>query len=467
MRKSLVAILAAVLAIGTAGAAFAGAVYVPVPDPVNPSGSTHVVQLWMTNTGAAQSAYTATVLAAESDGTQRTTPGPPASSIAGGRTSILEGIGKVGQVSLLEISTSSAVAVEARLISTTPNALASSVSPVPMISSANLLDSGKTAVLLGLRRDNTKGDYTDLGIVNLGKAVAQCQAKFFRADGSQIATTSTLAFKPLSLRSFVDAFSLLGELQAADARAEVSCNQPFYAYATTYTAASSQLLFITPAPSGASTLTVPGDTTGGGGGGGDGGSGGGSGGTTTLFTASGTFHTAAPGNEKKTFKITLPHAVSLRKMVIDMDVIPGPWNRAKIPGNHAILWLYREKFRSNTIANVNAFSPPKTTFKAAQNIELPAGSTTQNEGGLPWVQGTRYHLRYTYDAEHNTVTAAISSGGTTLKTLTYPGTAPNGVLDVPANGLTAEFGHYANQEGPEVASYGWSYANLVITGVER
>ena len=81
------------------------------------------------------------------------------------------------------------------------------------------------------------------------------------------------------------------------------------------------------------------------------------------------------------------------------------------------------------------------------------------------MQGKTYHLQYTYDAEHGTVTAVLSSGGATVKTLQFPSTAPNGVLDVPATGLTAEFGHYADQEGPEVASYGWSYANLQITGV--
>ncbi len=470
MRKSLfvgrAAVLAAVLAIGTSVAAFAGAVYVPVPDPISAAGSTHVVQLWMTNTGTAQSTYTATVLAAETDGTQRPSPGPSPSPIAAGRTSVLNGIGKVGQASLLEMATTSTMSVEARLISTAPNGQTSTVTPVPLISSDNLLDTGKTAVLLGLRRDNTHGDYTNLGVVNLAKQASQCEIKMFRADGTQIAATATVTFKPLSLRLFADAFNLLGELDAADARAEVSCDQPFYAYATIYTAATSEMLFVTPAPSGASTLTGPGDSGGSGGTGGSGGSSGGSGGTgTTIFTASGTFHTAAPGNEKKIFDITLPQPLSLRQMVIDMDVIPGPWNRAKVPGNHAILWLYRDKFRSNTIANVNAFSPPKLSFKAAQNVNLPAGDLTQDEQGFSWVQGTRYHVKYTYDAEHATVTAVLSSGGTTLKTLTFPGTAPNGVLDIPATGLTAEFGHYADQEGPEVASYGWSYANLVIVGV--
>jgi hypothetical protein len=465
MRKSLVAVWAALLAAGTAGAAFAGAVYIPVPDPVTAAGSTHVVQLWMTNTGTAQSTYKATVLDAETDGTQRPAQGPPSSPVGAGRTSILNGIGTVGKVGLLEVATTSSMSVEARLISTAPNGLTTSVSPVPLISSGNLIDTGKTAVLLGLRRDNTHGDYTNLGVVNLAKQASQCEIKLFRADGSQIAATAAVTFKPLSMRFFPDAFQLLGELDAADARAEVSCNQPFYAYATLYTALSSQMLFVTPAPSGSSTLPGPGDNGNSGGGGDGSGGGGGSGGTTTIFTASGTFHTAAPGNEKKTFNITLPAPLSLRRMVIDMDVTPGPWNRAKTPGNHAILWLYRGKFRSNTIANVNAFSPPKLSFKAAQNLELPPGGTTQDEQGFSWVQGQRYHLKYTYDAEHGTVTAVLSSGGTTLKTLSFSSTAPNGVLDVPATGLTAEFGHYANQEGPEVASYGWSYANLQITGV--
>jgi hypothetical protein len=78
------------------------------------------------------------------------------------------------------------------------------------------------------------------------------------------------------------------------------------------------------------------------------------------------------------------------------------------------------------------------------------------------VQGQKYHLKFTYDAQHNTVTTVLSSGGTTLRTITFPGTAPGGVLDIPASGLTAEFGHYANQDGPEVASYLWQYWNLRV-----
>src|SRR5437764_2888263 len=109
MRKSLfgaqAAVLATVLALGTSVAALAGAVYVPVPDPVSAAGSTHVVQLWVTNNGTTQSAYTATVLDAETDGTQRPAQGPPTSQVAAGRTTVLNGIGTVGKVGLLEVAT--------------------------------------------------------------------------------------------------------------------------------------------------------------------------------------------------------------------------------------------------------------------------------------------------------------------------------------------------------------------------
>ncbi len=462
MRQSLVARIVASLAglagllLATAGAAFAGAVYLPVPDPVNGStGSTHVVEVWITNTGGAQGPYTATFLPADSDGTQRTAANPTQRSpIAAGRTSILDGIGTPGTTGLLEISAATTMSVDGRLFSTPPTGTSPSIGAVPAISSANLYATGTTAVLLGLRRDLTHGDVANLGVVNLAQQAAQCQVKLFRADGTQVATTATLTFKPLSLRSFGDAFGLLGEQQAADARAEVSCNQPFYAYATQYSGASSQLYFILPAGSGTSTLTAPGSTTTPPPGGGDG---------SILFSAPGVFHTPSPGNEKRTFKIAVPTAMSLKKMVIDMDITPGPWNRAKVPGNHALIWLYRGKFRSNTIANVNAFSPPTSSFKAAQNINLPAGSDRHDDRKITWVQGQKYHIRFTYDAEHGTVTALLTSLGVTVANVTLQSTAPSNVLDLsPAVGLTAEFGHYADQSGPEVASYGWQYANLQV-----
>ena len=448
MRKPLVACLAFSLLGGAA--AFAGTVYIPVPDPVGSTGSLHAMQIWITNSGTAQQPYTATYLAAESDGTKRPTKSTD-TPVAAGRTTLLANVGVRGQAGLLEIDASAQTSFTARLINSSPSGQVT-YSSVPVISSDNLFAAGGTAIVQGLRRDAATGDFSGLGIVNLAQQAAQCEVKAFHADGSQIGPTVSLSFKPLSLRFFSDSFGLLGEQTLADARFRVSCNQLFYAYATVFLKNTSQLVFVEPSATGASTLTVPGG-----------------GGTqpppsagSVVYSVPGLFHTATTQKPKEQREIALDHDLSLKRLVLDMDFVPSAWNLAKIPGNHAIFWFYRDKFRSNTIGNVNAFGPSKFTFKAAQNINLPPGATTQKEAGISWELGKKYHVRYTYDAEHGTVTAELSTGGAIVKTLQYDSTAPNHVLTVPAHGLTIEFGHYADQEGPEVASYGWMYMDLRI-----
>jgi hypothetical protein len=398
-----------------------------------------------------QRSYTATFLAAESDGTQR--PDKSSSTpVAEGRTTLLANAGVRGQVGLLEIDASPIMSIAARLISTSPSGQIT-YSTVPVISSDNLFAADGTAIVEGLGRDAESGDVSSLGIVNLAQQGATCEVEVFRADGSQVGGTFSLAFKPLSLRYFNDAFGLLGEQSLADARFEVTCNQPFYAYATTFRQGTSQLLFTEPSATGASTLTAPGSedpqqpppTAG-----------------AIVYAIPGLFHTATTQKPKEQRHITLDRDLSLKRLVLDMDFVPSAWNLTKIPGNHAIFWLYRGKFRSNTIGNVNAFGPNKLTLKAAQNIDLPAHASTQKDGNVAWELGRKYHLHYTYDAEHGTVTAELSLGGSVVRTLQFDSTATNRVLTVPANGLIVEFGHYANQEGPEVASFGWQYSNLRI-----
>jgi hypothetical protein len=450
MRKPLAACLAIPLLAGAA--AFAGTVYIPVPDPVGSTGSSHALQIWITNSGTAQRPYTATYLAAETDGTKRSAKAAE-TPVQAGRTSLLGGIGTRGQVGLLEIDSSAEISMEARLINTSPAGQITQ-SQVPMISSDNLFAAGETAIVQGLGRDDARGDLSSIGIVNLAQQASQCTVKVFRAEGAQIGGTVTLAFKPLSLRYFGDSLGLLGLVNLADARFQISCSQPFYAYAAIFLKSNSQVVFVAPSATGASTLTVPG----------------GGGGTnpppatgSVVYSIPGLFHTATTAKPKEQRSIVLERDLSLKRMVIDMDFIPGPWNLTKVPGNHGLIWLYRDKFRGNTIANVNAFSPPKLTLKAAQNINLDAHQSTQGETGVPWEAGKRYHVKYTYDAEHGLVSVMLSSGGTTIKSFSYESTAPGHVLDVPAKGLTVDFGHYATQvEGPEVASFGWRYYDFRV-----
>lgn len=425
----------------------AAEVYVPALNPVANDGSRSETELWISNAGTTGDTAKAAFLAADTDGTQRS--GIPTSVTVFAKSSVnVTHVAQSGKFGLVAVEVGSGLLVEGRIVSTSASG-GVVVSRVPVISDATKLAAGSKAELLGLERNPEGGRIVHFGVVNLGTAAASCQVAFFGVDGSQVGSTVTLALKPVSLLHFQDALGTLGAGRISGVRGEVSCNQPFYAYAGTFGWPSSHYLFTTPsgtvASNGGGGPSTPPTSPG-----------------NIVFERTGLVHEATTAVPKGKVTVTVPRDLSLKRLVLDMDVVPGPWNLEKVPGNHAIVWLYRGKFRSNTVANVNAFGPGKYTVKFNQNVDLPAGQITAAEGSLTFQQGTRYHLHYVYDAENALVTATVSSGGQTLRALSAAATAVNRHLTVPAAGMNAEFGHYFGQEGPEVASVGWKYYDLRI-----
>jgi hypothetical protein len=443
----LAALAVTVLTLAAASAASVGAaeVFVPALNPVANDGSRSETELWISNPGTAGATTKAAFLAADTDGTQRAPGGTTVTVFAKSSINVTR-VGQTGKFGMVAVDVGSDLLVEGRIVSTSPSG-GVVVSRVPVISDATKIAAGAKAQLLGLERNPEGGRLLHFGLVNLGTAAAQCTVAFFRVDGSQIASTVTLAVKPVSLLHFQDALGTLGEGRATGVRGEVSCNQPFYTYGVIFGWPSSHYLFVTPSGAVASSGGGPSNPPAAG---------------SVMFERAGLIHDATVSNPKGILSVTVPRALSLKKLVLDMDVIPGPWNREKTPGNHGIVWLYRGSFRSNTVVNVNAFGPNKYTVKANQNVDLSAGSVTSAEGGLTFVQGQKYHLHYVYDAENQLVTITVSSGGQTLRSMSMAATASNRRLTVPAEGMRCEFGHYFGQEGPEVASPGWKYLDLKV-----
>lgn len=447
MKKQLFAGAVALVAALSASPVFAGFVYVPVLDRNGPSGSSHVTEVWLSNSGSQERRYGVLFLPAETDGTQRPEPSTKA-SLPPLRTGKLVGISAPGAPGLLEIEAGTQVLVHARMASSPASGFAAGTE-VPVISSDNALAAAETAHLQGLYRD-LSGAYTDLDIVNLATRTATCDVRFFRADGTQIGGTASITAPPLSLRHFGDVFLLLGTTSIADARSEVTCDQQFFAFAPVFTPARTLLSFATPSASGASTLPGP--------------AGPGPSPDAIVFERSGVVHAPSIGAEIKILNVPVPRALALRKAIVEWDIVPGPWTASKPDGNHNLIWIHRGKYRSNTVANVNAFGPPRSGIKNTQNLDLAAKAVTLKEVPLTFQEGVLYHLRYVYDAESNRITLTISSGGATLATLEMAGTARNGSLAVPAGGLTVQFGHTAAQAagGIEFPTYGWVYSNLRV-----
>ncbi len=444
------ALLAALAVAATVPVPLAAAeVYVPALNPVANDGSRSDTELWIANPGAAAVNATTYYLPAETDGTQRTGIVGTTVTVGATRSAKVTGLGQNGKSGLVAVEVGSSLLVEGRMITTSPSG-GVVISRVPVVSDATKIAAGSKALLLGLERDPERGRLLHFGIVNAGTQTAQCTLAFLRADGAQLGTNVIVEVKPISLRHFADALGMLGAGRVEGARAEVSCNQPFYAFGASFHWPSSHYMFVTPsnaAPASGGGPSNPPPS-----------------GNSVVFERLGLIHDATVSNPKGIVGVTVPSALSLKRLVLTMEFVPGPWNREKIPGNHAIVWLHRGKFRSNTVANVNAFGPSKYTVKANQNVDLPAGSNTVAEGSLTFVEGQRYHLRYVYDAENQRITATVSSGGQVLKTIGMAATAIGGRLTVPSTGMVAEFGHYFGQdpESPEVASPRWKYYDLRI-----
>lgn len=425
--------------------AFAGFVYVPVLDRTGSGGSKHSTEVWISNNGAEERRYGTFFLPAGSSGLQRSGTSAKA-TVLGGRTVKLVGVGTAP--GLLEIEGAPQVLVEARMVNS-PSGGFGAQTLLPVISSENALAPNAIAELLALSRD-TSGAYTDLEIVNLGNQAAQCAIQFFRADGTQIGSTAKIAVPPLSLRHFGDVFPILGVTSVADARARVACNQAFFAFAGIFNPARTLLTFATPAASGASTLAGPNGPPPSPG--------------AIVFERSGEVHRPALGNEIKQITVPVPQALSFKRVTIDWDVVPGPWTASKPDGNHNLIWVHRGKYRSNTLANVNTFGPPRSGVKNTQNLDMAAKALTLKEVPLTLQEGVSYHFHYVYDAETNRVTLTVTSQGSTLATLDMEGSALNKVITVPSTGLIVQFGHTAEQAagGIEFPTYGWVYSNLRI-----
>jgi hypothetical protein len=316
------------------------------------------------------------------------------------------------------------------------------ITRVPVISADNRLEAGATTFLNGLDRNLAK-----LGLVNLGAEAARCDVDLLRADGSLATAGATVVVAAQSMQQLDDALSENGAVTA-----KVSCGQPFYTYAMGVDRTTSEVSFATPESALAAKTVKPAAVTPKG---------------TLVFNAPGLLHRATPQNEKGIINIPVPKALALRQMVIDWDVTLGPWSTKNPAGNHALLWLHRGRFRSDTVANVNYYGPKKNFLKNNQNLDLPKTWNTNASGNVKLQTGQTYHFHYVYDASSQKVVVTASQNGQVLKTLRMDGTVDNNTLTVPATGLVAEFGHYSFQSGPEVATWGWSYSNLRVEMVQQ
>ena len=445
--KRILACSFTLIALGLAAPLTAEPVYVPVIDARGAAGEALATQLWISNFSRGERSYSAVFLASETDGTEISGRGDRA-TVPARKAAYLERLAGEGETGLLEVESSQGLAVNAWIESGRGNR--TFYAGVPVISHANRVGAGGAAYLNGLARDGER-EVASLALVNVGRETAQCQVDFLRAEGSAIGAGVAVDVPALSLRPFADALGLGFEAEARSAR--VSCDQTFYAYAVATDRASGELAFVTPEKSFAAATPRPLPSK--------------AAKQTIVFTQSGRFHYATKERSKAILRVPVPRQMEMARVTAELDVVAGPWNPRLKSGAHNLLFFHRGRFRSDTIANVNAFGPRKNLFKMNQNLDMQAGTNTRAEVGYTFVHGQRYHITVVQDAPSRTIVVTLAQNGQTLRTLRFDGSAKNGAITVPVAGLVAEFGNYNNQGLPEVSSLAFAYENFRVEMIEK
>ncbi len=253
MSKSTLTRILPILAL-SAGPAFAGAIYVPIL-PNSQGNATYSTQVVVGNSASAKRTYSSYFIAENTSGVTRATD-PLQFEVPPGDTVSANVPNPVG---LLEIGGAPDVLVYGTMVGTTGQGEVVGF-PLPMITSSNVNGPSTKQHLLGLVKNSQL--FTNMYVVNLGQANATCSVTVLDNKGQTLIATSTLTFKPLSMRQFPDALQLA--TAAVDgARAEVSCTQEFYSFATVNSVPDATgepvAAMVIPAGTGASSLPVPGE----------------------------------------------------------------------------------------------------------------------------------------------------------------------------------------------------------------
>lgn len=448
--------------------ASAGTLYLPVLGPDAPADARYQTRVWLTNHGTQAAQVTTVRMRGVVDGTAHRNP-PIRHRVAPGATLVLT-LGPAP--GLLEIRAPRSVTVSAELRNLNLPGPREVYGSVPVIGSGEVAQGGESLTLQGLRR-STAGVRTHLGVVNLGHRDALCDLEVRGVVGGLLGRAERVPVPALSHVPVEDVLELVDVEQTGDAHAVVSCSRPFYAYAATMEATTGETVFFEPAVTGASTLAPPADQAaneppadG------SGGSDTGSGGKSYVFARNGLVHSPTRAKPTWTHNVRVPGNTDFSKIVLELDVTPGPWYQREPQKMHNLFWIHRggccwPKYNANVIGYANAFGPGKggNQVKVTHNLGRAKRPFPKLKQGFRLQQGVPYHLRYVYDAAADRISLKVFSRGKLLFETADRATVKK-IRSDGSGQFMLYLGHTPHKRGsgagPERPTFGWQYSNLRV-----
>jgi hypothetical protein len=410
----------------------AGTIYLPVRN-LEIDGMTGVPHLVITNTdfqsGAAFSTYW---IPDRRDGVVRPENAESPPIVVGpGQTFLLNAAQGTG---MLEVDLDEALVADARLVISSVDAEDGELPiaiDVPVTSSSNVRPAGDTLFLQGLERTRF-GSITDVVILNLGHDATQCIARIIRANGGQVGGDVFLGLPALSHTLFDDAFSVLGTEFIAEAKLELSCDEPFWAFATVRTPKGPVARYVRPAQPGTSSLRRPGDGF-------------------VDFQLPGLFFRPVNGDSVREYDLPLEPGLPYRYVEIEFDLLVRDYHTQLF---HSLVGMRR----------VNQFLYFGMFMRASNGRTIiDLGDGTEVKDDSIWQQRSRYHVYVRYDAEAGVISVEMYQAGRLVDSFS----GPLAHRDLRDNGTPVNlvFGLRKVADGAFFPPYDWEFSNLSVVAV--
>ena len=398
-------------------------VYVPLALHEQSGATLYRTEVSVTNPSAAPLRFTTLFIPTQNDGTRQADVSAAVTVPARG-TFVLSPVAPAGKAGVLEIAGPTPLVATARLQAVRGGQVIAETA-LPVVTTENLFPAGETAHLQGIGRAAASGTATRLGLLNLSGAAANCSVTAFRADGSRLGEAPELTVAPLSHLSYEGSLTALRKAPVADARLEVTCDAPFYAYAAslggvgavaaTFHAPSAPLGFGLESAD-AATAQDPGEeladdssldvidaeaeletaaeaaeavSTGPG-----------------NLALPGVFLAVRQGNPYRSFDLPLEPGVRYKRVTVDFDLYLHRWQSTWF---HGITSLRRSD-KTLYYGLLVKGSPTKTI--------LDLGRHQQVKSNWGWRPGGNYHVRMDYDVEGRRVSLRVRQRGRIVHTVT-------------------------------------------------
>jgi hypothetical protein len=302
---------------------------------------------------------------------------------------------------------------------------------LPVLTEENRFRTGETAYLYGLARTAT--GRSNVEIVNFGSAIATCQLQILRPRGSAIGSPRTVSLPALSHNVVED--PLLGVIAnptGANLRAQVTCNQPFYAYGTFVDANAANFRMLYPLDTPAQPVVE-----------------------TVSVDRPGVFFIPRVGNSVLDIPLPLVPGRSYRKATIEFDVRISQFTPL-FTGLVGMFHTGGQRFnRTLYFGTFVRGLRSRTMIDQGSAVIEPAIVV-----GTGWRENAEHHVKIVYDTEAATVQFQVTRNNAVV--LDAFGSAFNLDLADRGNPVRLNFGLPGVADHAYYPPFNWRFSNLTV-----